>query len=256
METITVKTQAEYDKIPDEFKGYVYINSPADKRIIIANQKGIVVVAWGNSSVEARGNSSVEAWGNSSVEARENSSVVARGNSSVVARENSSVEARGNVQIAQYSDYATLNIQGNARIVHPPKTIEEYCDFYGVTQKDGCAILYKSIRSNGSSFYTRNFTYSVGETKTCICDPSKDVECSNGMHVSHLHWAIDFGRNSCGTNEHFRVIECAVPIDKIVVPNNTDGKVRTSEMLVLREVPMEEWGVYGKILAKQQQVAS
>ena len=236
METITVKTQAEYDQIPDEFKGYVYIQSPSDKRIIIAKQKGIV-----------------EAWENSSVVARENSSVVARENSSVVARENSSVVAWGNVQIAQCSDYATLKIQGNARIVHLPKTTEEYCDFYGVTRKDGCAILYKSVNPDGSSFYDRNFAYSVGETKTCECDPSKDVQCGSGMHVSHLHWAIDFGRRE---SRPFKVIECAVPLDKIVVPNNTDGKVRTSGLLVLREVSMEEWGVYGKILAKQQKVAS
>lgn len=41
-------------------------------------------------------------------------------------------------------------------------------------------------------------------------------------------------------------------MDKVVVPKYTDGKVRTSELTVIREVPMEEWGIYGKIMAKQK----
>lgn len=35
------------------------------------------------------------------------------------------------------------------------------------------------------------------------------------------------------------------------MPTNTDGKVRTSKVKVLREVPLEECGVFGKIIAKR-----
>jgi hypothetical protein len=327
VDTITVTSQKEWDAIPKEFSGYVYIKSP-NEWIVVAERKcfrvvareNSSVVAWenssvvalenssvvarenssvaawenssvvarGNSSVVARENSSVVAWensrvvarGNSSVEARENSSVVARENSSVAAWENSSVVARGNssvvargnssvvawensrvvalenssvvawenVQIAQHSDLAKLKAHGNARIVYLPKTPQEYCDFYGITTKDGAAILYKAVREDLASFHDSNFKYAIGETITHECDPSLDRDCSFGLHVSHLYWALDFYRS----RNNFKIIECAVPLDKIIVPKNTDGKVRTSELTVLREVPPEEWGVYGKILAKSK----
>ena len=309
MREITVKTQKEWDDVPKEFEGHIYIQSK--EKIVIAQRKGFCVVArgnssvvawenssvvawenssvvarenssveargnssvvawenssvearenssveargnssvvaWGNSSVEARGNSSVVAWENSSVVARGNSSVVARGNSSVVAWENSSVEARGNVQIAKYSAFAKLQTHGNARIVTLPQTAEEYCDFYGLEIREGNAILYKAVREDLSAIHTSQFKYQVGGTFTETCDPSKDRDCSYGLHVSHLNWAVDFGRG----RGYFKIIECAVPLDKVVIPKYTDGKVRTSELTVLREVPQEEWGLYWKVISRR-----
>ena len=285
MSEIIVKSQLDWDQIPDDFKGYIYIQS--DTRIVVEKRKGCKVVArdnssvlaygdssvvalenssvvawensvvnaWDNSVVEARGNSSIVARGNSSVWALDNSVVKAWGNSSVEARDNSVVkawdnsvvEARGNVQVCKYSDFVSISTQGNARIVTLPKTLQEYCEFYGVTVKDGHAILYKAVSPTYSSFYDREFVYEPGEKKEVDCDPSTDRPCSHGMHVSHLLWALDYGRYY---NE-FKILECAVPLDKIVVPTNTDGKVRTSELTVLREVPPEEWGVFGKVLLAQ-----
>ena len=48
------------------------------------------------------------------------------------------------------------------------------------------------------------------------------------------------------------VLCCEVPKDKIVVYRFSDGKIRTSELRVLREVPLEELGAYGKIVAKKR----
>ena len=48
------------------------------------------------------------------------------------------------------------------------------------------------------------------------------------------------------------IIECEVPKDKTVVYRFSDGKIRTSELRVLREVPLEELGTYGKIVAKKR----
>ena len=237
MREITVKTQKEWDDVPKEFEGHIYIQSK--EKIVIAQRKGFCVVA--------RGNSSVVAWENSSVVAWENSSVVARGNSSVVAWENSSVEARGNVQIAKYSAFAKLQTHGNARIVTLPQTAEEYCDFYGLEIREGNAILYKAVREDLSAIHTSQFKYQVGGTFTETCDPSKDRDCSYGLHVSHLNWAVDFGRG----RGYFKIIECAVPLDKVVIPKYTDGKVRTSELTVLREVPQEEWGLYWKVISRR-----
>ena len=262
MTEIIVKSQQEFDAIPQDFDGRVYIKSPRGVRIIVTNRKGSVE-ARENSSVEAWGNSSVVAWENSSVEARENSSVVARENSSVEAWENSSVEAwgnssveawenssvvgQGNSQITKYSDSTSLKVSGNARIVTLPSTPEEYCDFYGIEIRDGQAILYKAVRPDLRSFHDYDFQYAINETKKTNCDSSPLNACSFGLHVSHLLWALDFGRG-----RDFKILECSVPLDKIIVPLNASGRVRTSELRVLREVPLEECGTYGKTLARQQ----
>ena len=158
------------------------------------------------------------------------------------------VTPRGNTQIVKCSEGANLTISGNARIVTLPDTAEEYADFYGLSVNDGCIIGYKSIATNGLNFYNGSFCYEVGKTYKAECDFDRSVQCGAGLHVSHLDWAIQFGRQ----HDHFKVIECSVPMDKVVVPKYTDGKVRTSELTVIREVPMDEWGIYGKMMAKQK----
>ena len=60
--------------------------------------------------------------------------------------------------------------------------------------------------------------------------------------MSYVDWAIRFGLSQ--NVEAFRLLECAVPLDKIIVPENCDGKVRTSELTVLREVSRAEWWFY------------
>ncbi|MDL2224651.1 hypothetical protein LJC20_00360 [Eubacteriales bacterium OttesenSCG-928-M02] len=246
---IVVRTQEEFDLIPDDFTGRIYVES--DEWIVVNRKFCYRVEAWGNSSVVAWGNSSVEAWGNSSVEARENSSVEARGNSSVEARENSSVEARGNVQIAQLSERARLQISGNARIVYLPKTIHEFMDFYGVEHTKTRAVFYKAVHKKGDMYqsdYDKSFFYEIGKKVSEECNESAELDCSNGIHISHLAWAIDFGRGW----DDLAILEVRTKINNIVLPKGSDGKVRTSEVEVLREVPLEECGLYGKILAKRR----
>jgi hypothetical protein len=133
MTEIIIKTQKEFDKLPNEFSEYTYIYIKSKDETIIVNKawensrvearenSSVVawgnssVVAWGNSRVEARENSRVEAWENSRVEARENSSVVARENSSVVARENSRVEAWENSRV-EARENSSVVAWGNSRV--------------------------------------------------------------------------------------------------------------------------------------------
>ena len=242
------------------------------------------VVAWGNSSVVARENSSVEAWGNSSVVARENSSVVARGNSSVVARGNSSVvarenssvvawenssvvawgnssvvargnssvEARENVQVVDYLQGSKIKISGNARIVYMPKNINEFMDFYGIKHTKTKATFYKAVHKSIDgvyySEYDIDFRYEVGKIKKEECDPNVHKECSYGIHIAHLNWALNFG----ATLDNLAILEVETKISDIVLPEGSNGKVRTSKVKVIREVPLEECGLYGKILAKRR----
>ncbi len=228
------------------------------------------VEAWENSSVEARENSSVVAWenssvvawGNSSVEARENSSVVARENSSVEAWENSSVEARGNssveatanAQIADMLQGANIRISGNARIVYMPKNIFDFMDFYGIKRTKSKATFYKAVHKNSNgvyySDYNSNYHYEISKIYKEECDSDTDKDWAKGLHIAHLDWALRFGSDW----SNLSVLEVETKIDDIVMPKNTDGKVRTSKLKVLKEVPLEECGVYGKILARRRKV--
>ena len=211
------------------------------------------VVAWENSSVVAWENSSVEARENSSVVAWENSSVEAWGNSSVEARGNSSVVARGNVQVVDRQlsgDH--IQISGNARKIYTPKNIEEFMSFYDVKHDKTTAVFYKAVHKVDNEYlsdYDSDFKYTLGD-KVAEPDCSNDTyeNCGKGIHISPLAWALNFGRNW----SNLAILEVEVKIKDIIMPINTDGKVRVPEAKVLREVPLSECGLYGKILERRR----
>ena len=219
------------------------------------------VVAGENSSVEARGNSSVEAWDNSSVVAWDNSSVVARGNSSVeawgnssvVARENSSVVARGNSQIVDAARNNNLEFNGNARIVYNPPNIDEYIDFYGLDATDTTVKMYKAVHFYYGAYhadYDCKFIYTIGDIVTPDNGFTNSVlsSCGAGIHLAHKAWAISYGANW----SDLAILECECEKSDVLVPLYGDGKVRARKAKVLREVPLEECGLYGKIIAKRR----
>ena len=268
---ITVKSQEELDMIPIDFSGRIYIEFGtyyAPAIVIKKYGKSVVamenssVEAWGNSSVVARGNSSVVArenssvvaWGNSSVVAWGNSSVVARENSSVVALENSSVEGNGNAQIIDRLKGGKIEITGNARIVYMPKTIDEYCSFYGIERTKKKGKFFKAVRiDNNGKFVSdrdRNFIYEIGKkVKADGLDTNTAEDCGHGIHMAHLLWCLDYGKNW----DDLAILEVEADLDKIIIPDGCQGKIRCLEVKVLREVPLEECGIYGKILAKKRE---
>ena len=276
LKEITVRSQTELDAIPEDYKGRIYIEFGTQDEPAVVNRRyyySVVargnssVVAWeyssvvarGNSSVEARDKSSVVAWeyssviarDNSSVEARDNSSVEACGNSSVVAREYSSVVARGNTQVNQKSTSPKIKTSENARIVYDPKNTNEYIDFYGVKHTKTQATLYKAVHKIDGRYvsdYDKSFTYEIGKIIKTEVDPDTSKICGRGIHLSHLNWALTFGSKW----DDLAILEVAARIDDIVCPKNTDGKVRTSRVKVIREVPLGECSVYGKILANRR----
>ena len=217
---ITVKSQAEFDMIPDGFKGRIYIE-------------------FGTFFNRAIVNRSFEF------------SVVARENSSVVARGNSSVEANGNVQVVnrQLSN-GRIEISGNARIVFMPKTIEEFMSFYGIKHDKKTAVFFKAVHRTKDGYvsdYDPSFKYQIGATIRNKCDTDVNDDCSYGIHIAHPAWCLDFGRDW----NNLAIIAVETDISNIVLPNDTSGKVRTSEIKVLHEVPLETLGIFGKILAKR-----
>jgi hypothetical protein len=196
------------------------------------------VVAWENSSIVAQANSSVEARGHSHVEARDSSSVTALENSSVLAWENSSVRAWGNSlvvlhgfsQASVFSDDVKVQLFDLGRLIKPNDSMQNFVLYHGIDVVNGNAVLYKAVRKNLTSFYDKDFQYVIGEKRQHECDLCVLRECSYGLHVSTLAWAKDFGKHR---PDDFVVLKCLVPIECIVVPKGSDGKVRTSELVVV-----------------------
>ena len=217
---ITVKSQKELDSIPGDFEGKIYIafGTPLNRAV-----------------VRKRYLSSVEAWDNSSVEAWDNSSVV----------------AWGNTQIVKMSSFAKLKISGNSRIVEMPKSIIEFLDFYGIKHTKTKAIMYKAVRKTNNGYvsdYDSSFCYEIGKIKKEICDNNVFEVCAKGIHIAHLNWALNFGKDW----KDLAILEVESKISDIVLPVESDGKVRTCQIKVLRELPLEECGLYGKIIARRK----
>ena len=254
MKEIICASQAELDAVAVDFDGRVIIKfgTPYNRAVVNRRFK-YPVVARDNSSVEARDNSSVVAWDNSSVVARGNSSVVARGNSSVVAWDNSSVEARGNSQIVDAARNNNIEISGNARIVYNPSNIDEYIDFYGLDATDTTVKLYKAVHFCGGVYcsdYNHEFIYPIGDVVTPDNGFAESVktECGAGIHLAYKTWAVGYGAYW----PDFAILECECEKSDVLVPLYGDGKVRARKAKVLREVPLEECGLYGEIIAKRR----
>ena len=146
-----------------------------------------------------------------------------------------------------------IEITGNARIVYMPKTIEEYCSFYGIEHDKKKGKFFKCVRKKENGSYVsdndRSFVYVIGE-KAKADYLNKDVreDCGHGIHIAYLQWVLDYGRNW----NDLAILEVEADLDSIVLPEGCPGKVRCAEVKVLREVPLEECGLYGKILAKRR----
>ena len=191
------------------------------------------------------------AWENSSVVAWENSSVEAWGNSSVVAWENSSVEAWGNTQVVDTTINHDIAIHGNARIVYNPQSADEYLQHYVIENTGGKAKLYKAVHKRDGRYlsdHDNSFEYTIGKDAAAnYLDTNTDNDCGTGIHIAHKAFALDYGRDW----KDLAIIEVEADVSNIIVPHCGGGKVRTDKVFVIREVPLAECGLLGKILAKR-----
>ena len=278
MKEIICASQAELDALSADYNGRVIIKfgTPFNRAVVkrrfiypvVARENSSVearenssvvawgnssVVAWGNSSVVARENSFVEAWGNSFVEAWGNSFVEAWGNSSVEAWGNSSVVARGNSQIIDNAHNNKIKTNGNARIVYTPKNIEEYIDYHGLIATATTIKLYKAVHFCGGIYcadYDPKFIYEIGGIATPRNGFNEDDRdsCGAGINLAHKAWALAYG----ATWKDLAILELECEKSDVLVPIDNEGKVRARKAKVLREVPLEECGLHGKIIAKRR----
>lgn len=148
----------------------------------------------------------------------------------------------------------SIATNGASRVLIRPQTIAQFMDFYDIKHTDDTATMYKAVhksKETGELFSDHNydFKYIVGEFKTETCDSDSLKRCSNGIHITTLKYALDYGYDW----SDLAILEVETKIDDIVLPKNSEGKVRTSKIKVIREVPLEECGLYGKMKIKENQ---
>ena len=201
-------------------------------------------VLWDNASAELRDNASAVLRGNASAELRDNASAVLRGNASA--------EASGNAQIVDVYRSGRASVFGNARVVYLPQTLGEFISHYGI-KGDGEITLYKAVHKHNEQYfsdYDDEFEYRIGEIAVPDngFDDDAHEKCGAGINMAPLHWCLDYGREW----NDLAILEMTALREDVVVPMNTDGKVRARKAKVIREVPFSECGIYGEILAKRR----
>ena len=67
--------------------------------------------------------------------------------------------------------------------------------------------------------------------------------------MAFKEWCVSYG---AGWND-MAILELETEIAGLVVPVNGAGKVRAAKATVIREVPLKECGLYGRVLAKRRQ---
>ena len=227
-----IKTQKQLDAIKNNYDGIIYIEGGTyyDPLILKVNFQFADVITRGSCHIEMWGNSQVkEMWGEASISAYGTQKIICQGYN--VIRIRKSNEKNCNV---------VLNKTSHLIIIPDPEpTFKDYQKRYPVKIKGKKAIMYKAVhkKKKGTqtvyfSDYDRNFKYEKGKTIKAECNKSIDVVCSYGIHIFHKHGAISWGN---GWTD-FALLECEVPINKIIVPNDNDGKIRTSELKVIKEI--------------------
>ena len=218
-------------------------------------------VLWDNASAVLRDNASAVLWdnasavlrGNARAELRGNARAVLRGNARAELRDNARAEASGNAQIVDVNRSGHASISENARVVYLPQNLEEFISHYGVQSDDVKVTLYKAVHKEKGHYYSdydTEYEYRIGEIAVPDNGFDGDVseKCGAGINMAPLHWCLNYGREW----DDIAILEMTALREDVVVPMNTDGKVRARKAKAVREVPLSECGIYGEILAKRR----
>ena len=123
--------------------------------------------------------------------------------------------------------------------IREDNTLDMYLQLYPIEKKWKNLIFYKSVRNIDGEYcsnWASDFKYVIGKTKTEKVEMNDNDSCTAGIHISDKSWAIAFG--AWWSNQ--ALLELEVSPKDIVVSKDCNGKVRTSKVKVLREVPKEE----------------
>ena len=253
MKTIIVKTQKEFDKIKLDFSGEIIIKDTKEELSINRSFDNAEISVSDNATIESvYGNATIKyVFGNATIEYVSGNATILlmTGLASIVLLYSATkIIAKGMNIIRQIGD-KKIDIEKGKDVtfikiketIEKNPTFEFYKRLYPVESKLKKAIMYKAVhKSDNGEYYSNydpNFKYIIGEIKKENCSKEKDNSCSQGIHISHKLWAIDFGR----VWDDLAILECEVNEKDIVVSKDCDGKVRASKIKVIREVPKSEW---------------
>ena len=239
MEEIIIKTQKEYDKIKDDFEGEIKIIGNLE-RIYRKFEKAIVSIH-GSAVINNVSDSAVinSVYGSAKL-------LLVTGLASILfVSNNAYVKTQGNNIVRYYKNEKNIKLDLSKettviKLDKEIKNIEWYCKNYPVKHTKTKVIMYKTVHKVNEEYISnndKNFKYEIGKIKTDILDPIEKGSCSSGIHISHKYWALNFGKDW----DDVALLECEVNKKDIVVCEDCDGKVRTSKVKVLREVPKEEY---------------
>lgn len=263
-----------------------------DSSLVTANDKSSIecynnslITAWGdsivmaydnsfiigheNASITVRNNASAIIRNNSSAIARENSSVIAEDCSSVLARDSSSIKGHGdsfikafdnctvmadaNTQVINRLSDGQIQTTDNARIVHMPQNIDEYCNFFGIQHSEKKGKFFKAVHKiNGRYFsdYDSNFEYVI-QQKAVADDFDETDDYGSGIHITHETLCLEYGK----TWNDLAILEVETDLKSILMSNECPGILRCPQVTVLREVPLEKCGIFGQFLYKRMNPA-
>ena len=286
MKEIICTTQAELDAVPVDFDGRVIVKfgAPYNKAVINRRFKCAVelydnasarlsgnasarlydnasAVLYDNASARLSGNASAELSGNASAELSDNASARLSGNASArlydnasaVLYDNARATGSGNAQIVDAARKGNVKISGNARVVYNPSNIDEYIDFHGLESTESTVRLFKAVHFNGEKYYADadpDFVYAIGDiaVPTNGFNDDNNQTCGAGINLAHKAWALNYGYGW----KDLAILELECEKADVLVPLMSGGKVRARKAKVIRDVPLEECGLYGKMLAKQR----
>ena len=113
-----------------------------------------------------------------------------------------------------------------------PYNFTHFSKIYDVSEKKGKVILYKSVSSDLTDFYTGRVKYEIGKEVVCPdWDDNIDRECGGGLHLSP---SIDH----CKLFNTGRYLKVEVDVADILVHPSPQYpyKIRCSKCKVLEEI--------------------
>ena len=249
MKTIA-SSQDQFDVIQYDYCGEIEIRFGNYDEPAIVNRRfnNAVVQACDNAVVRVYNNAMVGAYNNAMAWTCDNAVVRAYNNAMVWAYDNAKVQAHDSAKV-QACDNAMILAFGNqevethdqAVVYYGPLSVKQFYNFFGVATTDhGTAIMYKAAHKREEFYYSDHdysFRYKAGETIGPVFEIDTNIGhlCGSGIHCATLEWAEGYGNDW-----YDRVIlEVEVPLDGMVVPEGTDGKVRVPWAKILREVKPE-----------------
>lgn len=157
------------------------------------------------------------------------------------------------------------------------KRVDDFIEKYNVETEGDYVYLFKAVNLDGTNMYSteNKIIYEVGKVYTEKADKNINKDCSFGLHASTLEFAIYFAKNqknnifftlSSNSNyftipsisfniidkiknnlpnpkslyeKDYKIFKVKIHKNHIIVPLNTNGKIRCSQMEIVEELNIE-----------------